>query len=368
MMKKNINQGFHTPPKDYYKVYVRSSTYNQSPYIEDCLNGVAMQKTNFPFVHHVVDDCSTDGEQDVIKSWIERECNLESAEFYDNDICTITLAKHKSNANYTIAAYFLKRNMYGNPKKRELFMPWREVCPYIALCEGDDYWIDKKKLQDQVNALDKTPNATMCHTSFRCVDQNKNIMNRPLYENYKERSKTGDCFTDLLIHGNYILTLTTLCRNVVFESDIYKKCPERFDYAIFLTAASLGDFVYLNKEYGCYRYVETGAMATGWINGKAIKVKLYFLDLIRKGNLIKNICLFDRIYIYTYFLSMSISFNINNRNRRSQEVCTYMSKNKILYWGIVFVPLIKISKKIKKKRRLPDILDKCYDCQSSKLR
>lgn len=69
-MRNNVIQGYPTPPKDYYKVYVQSITYNQSSYIEDCLNGVAMQKTDFPFVHHVIDDCSTDGDHEVIKAWI----------------------------------------------------------------------------------------------------------------------------------------------------------------------------------------------------------------------------------------------------------------------------------------------------------
>ena len=50
-MEKNIIQGFPTPRKDNYKVYVRSITYNQSPYIEDCLNGVAMQ--NIILIHYV---------------------------------------------------------------------------------------------------------------------------------------------------------------------------------------------------------------------------------------------------------------------------------------------------------------------------
>lgn len=61
-MAKSIFPGFPVPQNDYYKVYVRSITYNQAPYIEDCMNGVAMQQTDFPFVHHVIDDCSTDGE------------------------------------------------------------------------------------------------------------------------------------------------------------------------------------------------------------------------------------------------------------------------------------------------------------------
>ena len=356
-MSNNIIQGGPIPKKDYYKVYVRSCTYNQSQYIEDCLNGVALQKTDFPFVHHVIDDCSTDGEQEVIKAWIERECDLETAEYYDNDICTITLAKNKSNPNCTLVAYFLKRNMYRERvEKEKLYTPWREACPYEALCEGDDYWIDSNKLQDQVNALDKTPNATMCHTSFRCVDQNKDILNRPRYENYKKRSKTGDCFTELLIHGNYPMTLTVLFRNNVFLSDIYKNSPEKYDYALFLIAASMGDFIYLNKEYGCYRYVETGAMATGWVKGKGTKVQLYFLDLVRKKNIIKHICLFDRIKIYVHFLSKSIYINKNNKNRRSQDLCRYIRENKILYCWIILVPIIKIRNRFRRKS-IADVLD-----------
>ena len=167
-MSNSIIQDFPTPTKDHYKVYVRSCTYNQSPYIEDCLNGVAMQKTDFPFVHHVIDDCSTDGEQDVIKAWIERECDLETVEYYDNDICTITLGKNKSNPNCTLVAYFLKRNMYRERvEKEKLYTPWREVCSYEAWCEGDDYWIDSMKLQKQVFFMDGNNDYSMCcHNSY----------------------------------------------------------------------------------------------------------------------------------------------------------------------------------------------------------
>lgn len=64
-----------------YKVQARCLTYNQAKYIEDALNGFAMQQTNFPFVCLVIDDCSTDGEQEVIKSWMNRECDMDKAEY-----------------------------------------------------------------------------------------------------------------------------------------------------------------------------------------------------------------------------------------------------------------------------------------------
>src|SRR5574344_1607600 len=60
-MEKNINN---------FLVCVRCFTFNHSKYITDTLNGFTMQQTNFPFVCCVVDDASTDGEQDVIKKYV----------------------------------------------------------------------------------------------------------------------------------------------------------------------------------------------------------------------------------------------------------------------------------------------------------
>ena len=47
-------------------LYVSYMTYNHSPYIVDAVNGFTMQKTNYLFVCAVVDDATTDGEQEVI--------------------------------------------------------------------------------------------------------------------------------------------------------------------------------------------------------------------------------------------------------------------------------------------------------------
>lgn len=88
----------YSPQKD-YKVFVRCNTFNQSKYIEDALNGFAMQQTNFPFVCLVMDDCSTDGEQEVIMSWMERECDLEKAEYLEIELSNVILVPHKSNGN-----------------------------------------------------------------------------------------------------------------------------------------------------------------------------------------------------------------------------------------------------------------------------
>lgn len=151
------DNGFPNPYKGEYLVYVRSITYNHRDYIVECMDGVAKQETTFPFVQMVIDDASPDGAQAVIKDYVNREFDLDNAIYYDNDLADVIVAKHKKNKNYTIAAYLLKQNMYGNPKKEDLYKPWRDVCKYEAICEGDDYWTDSSKLQQQIDFLEANP-------------------------------------------------------------------------------------------------------------------------------------------------------------------------------------------------------------------
>ena len=249
-MSKNILRGYPTPPKDCYKVYVRSCTYNQAPYIEDCLNGVAMQKTGFPFIHHVIDDCSTDGEQEVIKAWIERECDLDNAEYYDNDICTITLAKHKSNLNYTIAAYFLKRNMYGNPQKRELYKLWRDVCPYEAICEGDDYWIDPQKIYKQAKYLDE-------HFDYTLVGTNGLVVWEELYNSpsYFSQEKYEKNFSLSELSQTWAFPTASLFykKTVVENYPEWTKKIYSGDQALILISASKGNVHYFPDLTCIYR-------------------------------------------------------------------------------------------------------------------
>ena len=248
----NIIKGFPTPPKDYYKVYVRTCTYNQSVYIEDCLNGGAIQETDFPFVHHVIDDASTDGEQEIIKSWMNRECDEDNAKYYDNDVCTITIAKHRKNPNYTIVAYFLKRNMYNNPGKSLLYKPWQDVCLYFALCEGDDYWTSPKKLQKQYGLLEAHPEYSLCHHNHlilhdgRLTERNENIPHEQ----------------DLLsiAENNTVHTLTMFYRNIgqpVVPQDFPFKYPV-YQFFMNLRLAEFGKIVYIDEPMAVYRVNEGG--------------------------------------------------------------------------------------------------------------
>lgn len=151
-----------------YKVQVRCLTYNHSRFIEDALNGFAMQVTNFPFVVTIIDDASTDGNQRVITHYYKENFDIGNpciARDEEADYGHIYYAQHNINSNCFFAIIFLKENHYSKEPRvsKDLYVKeWEEKSEYIALCEGDDYWVDSNKLQKQVDFLENNRDYTMC--------------------------------------------------------------------------------------------------------------------------------------------------------------------------------------------------------------
>lgn len=245
-------------PKQNYKVLVNCMTYNQSMYIEDALNGFAMQKTDFPFVCLVMDDASTDGEQEVIKAWMERECDMGKAENVEIEKSFVTIVPHKSNSNCTFAFYFLKENLYRSvAKKMCMLTPWHEHCEYEAFCEGDDYWISVEKLQMQVGILDNHPDYSMCfHNSYIREELNASYSGKHRIYNKSRVADTLHIFRD----GGFIPTASILIRTNMYLNfeEFPSNCPVG-DLRLQIYAAINGDVYYVNELMAVYRRVNTSA-------------------------------------------------------------------------------------------------------------
>ena len=122
-----------------YQLYVRCMTYNQRRFITDTLNGFANQRTNFPYACLVIDDASTDGEQEVLETYINDNCSSNTILKFDDEYCKLLFAKHRNNKNCDFFIYLLKKNLFKEPEiKSKYYLPWGEFCRYEALCEGDD--------------------------------------------------------------------------------------------------------------------------------------------------------------------------------------------------------------------------------------
>lgn len=233
-------------PKVDYKVLVRCFTYNQSKYIEDALNGFAMQQTDFPFVCLVMDDCSTDGEQNVIRAWMERECDMGKAENLEIEKSFVTLIPHKSNLNCLFAFYFLKQNLYGTgDKKMCMVTPWRERCEYEALCEGDDYWVDERKLQMQAEFLDGHEDCGIVGGEKKYYEQSKRKIT------IRKPAPANISFNSTLLSGYFsCATCTIMYRQsaVIGYNDLVSPYRDKW---------KMGDlplWLYIQSHYNAYKF------------------------------------------------------------------------------------------------------------------
>lgn len=186
-------------------------TYNQASYIKDAMNGFCIQKTEFPFVCTIIDDASTDGEQDVIKKYL-----AENFELFDQSVVRnegtkdydIIIAQHRINKNCFFAVLFLKYNHYRIKKsKLEYIEEWSNT-KYIAVCEGDDYWIDPLKLQKQVSFLEKNSDYVLIYTGSVVINQkSEKVIHRTPHH------PSGNLTKKLIEKGNFIDTATVCYLN-----------------------------------------------------------------------------------------------------------------------------------------------------------
>ncbi len=104
-------------------------TYNHQAFINQCLDGIIEQQTNFDYDIVIGEDCSTDTTASIIKEYARVHKHIN---FLDNS-----------------------KNLGAIPN----FIRTLKACKgkYIAFCEGDDYWIDRNKLQKQVDFLEQHP-------------------------------------------------------------------------------------------------------------------------------------------------------------------------------------------------------------------
>lgn len=226
-------------------VSVSCLAFNHAPYIRKTLDGFLMQKTTFPFEILIHDDCSTDGTSNIIREYEQRYPEI----FFP---------------------IFEKENQYckGLPIGTMIWNLPRARGKYIALCEGDDYWIDPFKLQKQVDFLESHPEYGMCYTKVERLSQ--------------VTGKISDCwggpntsFEQLLLK-NTVPTLTTLIR-----ADLYRQYIEEInpgnkswkmgDYPLWLYISLKSKIFFIPEVSGIYRVLPESSS-----HSKSISKRYYF--------------------------------------------------------------------------------------------
>ena len=206
-------------------------TYQHGHFIAKTLAGCLSQQTDFQFEIVIGDDGSTDEAPHIIADY--------SAQFPD----IIRAFLHEKNLGPSSP-----KELGGKNNVIFLFSQCRGK--YIALCEGDDYWTDPLKLQQQVDFLETNPAVSLTHhqVEVRYEDGSPSHLFNPLDQS------TETTIVDLLSDTWYVATCSSVFRNVYQDG-----LPTWFfntgsgDLGIFIIAAHHGKIQYFNQSMGVYR-------------------------------------------------------------------------------------------------------------------
>lgn len=201
-------------------VSVAVITYNQENFISQTIEGILMQKTTFPFEILISDDCSTDNTRNIC---------LEYKQKYPD----------------FIRLHLPEKNMGSMPN----FMYTLGVCTgkYVALCEGDDYWIDENKLQKQVDFLEQNPEFSLSsHNSVILAHNGKMLYNPPL--------DASTYSTKDLIDSDWgIMTASIVFRREYLYFPDWFQHVKNGDYALQLLLSTKGKINYIPEYMSVYR-------------------------------------------------------------------------------------------------------------------
>jgi glycosyltransferase involved in cell wall biosynthesis len=211
------------------KVSVLVMTYNHNPFIVQALDSALTQETTFPYEIIVSEDCSSDGTREIVKAYHER---------FPEKIRLILSERNIATNAVVVRGIEAARGQY------------------VALLDGDDYWISPGKLQKQADFLDSHAECAICFHNAIVIHENgteePRLWTPP---NQGEITTLADLWM-----GNYIATCSTMFRKGLFGE--FPAWYESFfpitDWPLYILNAEHGKIGYINEVMGVYRYHSQG--------------------------------------------------------------------------------------------------------------
>lgn len=203
-------------------------TYNHGKYIGQALDSILGQETNYTYKIIIGDDCSTDDTRETLKYYKDK---------HPDKIELLLNEKNKGPIGNL-------RNVYNSCNAE-----------FVTLIEGDDYWLDKNKLQIQIDKLKNNPQiATVCAKSRICKGT---VLTEEVFPNVD-----GDrVFTiEEMFEGSLISTISLMWKKSSLE-----QFPEWIDdtfiiadFPMNILRGTKGEIYFMDKELTVYRKHSTG--------------------------------------------------------------------------------------------------------------
>jgi glycosyltransferase involved in cell wall biosynthesis len=256
-----VDEGCITDPL----ISVVVPTFNHEAFINAALDGAVMQDTVFPYEIIVGEDCSTDRTREIVLGYQRK---------YPDKIRA--LLSNENHGKYTGTG-------------RINFMRCQHACrgKYIAMCEGDDYWTDPNKLQQQVEYLESNPEYAITFHNVKVVYEDENrtheyYVNRRVSGNIDATIPPYESGMENLVHGNYVQTPSVVFRKTAWEDglSLFRTVPIA-DWSLWLLTARFGKIRYIPDVMASYRVHKGGVFSKVPLVKRKLKSLLQYPPLIQ---------------------------------------------------------------------------------------
>ncbi|MDP5200681.1 glycosyltransferase [Flavobacterium sp. DG2-3] len=267
------------------KVSIFILTYNQEKFIGQTLESILSQKTNFEFQLVIGEDHSTDSTRIICEKYAKE--NPIRIKLLPSLECNIGLIK-----NYI-------RTIQECDGK------------YIAICDGDDYWIDDQKLQKQVDFLESNPDFSIIYTNIELLFKDGT---RKIWEPIISKKDTQ--FDDL-VFANHIPSVSVLFKNNQSHTEKLPSWILKYpfgDWPTYLwTIRNGGCIHYLNEITAVYRIDAGISTEMRRVNSNILKINLNILQDVFQDNDFASKKEITAKAILNLKKSLMLSFNRENR-------------------------------------------------------
>lgn len=200
-------------------------TYKHEEFLDMAIKGVLSQKANFKIELIISDDASPDKSEAIVKKYLNSS----------NESIQVLYFKHPKNIGAIPNFHWTLKQCSGR---------------FIALCEGDDYWINPHKLQKQYDFLIKNLNCSFVfHKAFILSDNSEN----KVFPSIKNRILSAKEF----LENPTIPTCSVFFRKFLF--DVFETINHSHgDFLLYCFLLEKGNAGFIDETMSVYRKHSAG--------------------------------------------------------------------------------------------------------------
>jgi glycosyltransferase involved in cell wall biosynthesis len=286
------------------------TAYNHESFIEECLDSLLAQETTFSYEICIGEDESSDRTREICKRYAAE--NPKKIRLFLRSRKDVIYINGKPTGRFN----FIKTLEAGRGK-------------YLAICEGDDYWVDKEKLQVQIEALENNPSCALCFCNVQVVydDGMAGHKGYGKQDSHNHAGRIGvfalpdrESNIKTLARGNFIHTPGVVFRNWLHSDPLphFMLSVGFGDWPLHMCTAQRGNLLYIDTVFAAYR-VHAGGI---WSRSSEINKVI---------STIETSCLLLNSHEFTYEVNEQLCKGIKFRMRQLWKISIKKKENDQIY-------------------------------------